>query len=719
MSFDVYFKLSSYILIASGFLAVVATGSVDFPSILLFALALVFSWFVPEARLRERMPQWLLNSMALAYFPIYLLDYRFLSQSFLVSTIHLIFYIAALKLFTRSTDRDFAYLYLISFALLLAASTLTIDITYAACLTLFLFSAVSSTILFEMRSSSEAAQKQGKLKPFVPAIKSSRQGLELFIPFPCGRFALISLSMMVGIVLIAVPLFLLLPRVSLGIYNRPTARSQLMSGFSETVELGEIGTILLSDALVMTVRLSENPERLPFGLKWRGVALDFYDGHSWSRRRAGRERMSLQGEYFKLEEYAQGTSILTQTFLLEAMSTNVVFAGHKALAISGDIGFLLRDTSDNLFTSNHAFNKIRYTAVSDVTRPNPALVPKQAGSIPRKIGETFLQLPSMDERILELTQSLTGPLEGQFEKARAIEDHLRGRCGYSLSLSGTPNKEDPLAAFLFEVREGHCEYFASAMTVMLRQAGIPARLVNGFAAGTYNSLARAWTVRQRNAHSWVEAYFEPYGWVEFDPTPAAPPETHSAVTRFVTDFLDAINIWWAEDIVNYDFWKQYRLIAGVRMRARQTGLRVLAFLEGIYENAHRKWEQAAPKRWILIPVLGALLALAVVVYMLKRGRLLRLSRILRRLRSSLVRIDRGSEITGFYSEALVLLKGHGLIRKPGETPLEFANSLMDHPVGPPLSALTQIYHQVRFGGTGGSRELSEARLLILSIKNTL
>jgi hypothetical protein len=398
----------------------------------------------------------------------------------------------------------------------------------------------------------------------------------------------------------------------------------------------------------------------------------------------------------------------------------VVFAGHKALAISGDVRFLLRDTSDNLYTSRRAFNKIRYTAVSDVTPPDPALVPPQAGVLSREISDTFLQLPPMDERIRELTHSVAGSVESQFEKARAIEAHLRGSYGYSLSLSGSPKSEDPLAAFLFEVREGHCEYFASAMTVMLRQLGIPARLVNGFTTGTYNNLAQAWTVRQYNAHSWVEAYFEPYGWVEFDPTPAAPPATRSAMARLFSNLFDAINIWWAEDIVNYDFWKQYRLIAAVRLRAREMVLQLRAALDHVYESARSRWEQAAPRQWLILTTLAVfLLALIAAAYMLKRGRLLWLSRLLRRMRSFLVLGDMGSEITGFYSEALVLLKGHGLIRKCGETPLEFAESLKDLPVGQPLSALTQIYHQVRYGNSGGSAELSEARILIQSIKNTL
>jgi hypothetical protein len=257
------------------------------------------------------------------------------------------------------------------------------------------------------------------------------------------------------------------------------------------------------------------------------------------------------------------------------------------------------------------------------------------------------------------------------------------------------------------------------MTVMLRQLGIPARLVNGFTAGSYNNLAKAWTIRQHDAHSWVEAYFEPYGWVEFDPTPVAPPKTHSIMTKLVSDLLDAINIWWAEDIVNYDFWKQYRLIGSVRMKAREMVHRLLALLDQIYETERSRWQPASQHLRILIPVLILILMALAAVYMVKRGRMLWLSRILRGMRFPLAPMDTAREITGFYSEALFLLKRHGLIRKCGETPLEFAQSLKDHPVGQPLSELTQIYHQVRYGGVAGSQEHLEARSLIQSIKNSL
>src|SRR5215510_8897393 len=162
MNFARYFKISSYALIASGFVAIAATGTIDLPAVALFSIVLVASWWIDTEGLRRRTPGWVLNTVALGYFPLYVADYLFVSHSFVTSTVHLIFYMAALKLVTRSSDRDYVYLYLISFSELLAASTLTIDITFAVSLAAFLVSAVNTLVLFEMRRSNARARTEGE-----------------------------------------------------------------------------------------------------------------------------------------------------------------------------------------------------------------------------------------------------------------------------------------------------------------------------------------------------------------------------------------------------------------------------------------------------------------------------------------------------------------------------------------------------------------------------
>src|SRR4029079_6296695 len=141
-----------------------------------------------------------------------------------------------------------------------------------------------------------------------------------------------------------------------------------------------------------------------------------------------------------------------------------------------------------------------------------------------------------------------------YEKAAEIEGYLRSNFAYTLQLPST-TPADPIASFLFERRQGHCEYFASAMAVMLRTLGIPSRVVNGFSGGEYNDVSSQYLIRASEAHSWVEAYIPGEGWMEFDPTPSGTGLAESHSNRFML-YLDALASFWREWIVNFDLGHQ-------------------------------------------------------------------------------------------------------------------------------------------------------------------
>jgi hypothetical protein len=309
-----------------------------------------------------------------------------------------------------------------------------------------------------------------------------------------------------------------------------------------------------------------------------------------------------------------------------------------------------------------------------------------------------------------------------YQKALTLENYLRNNYGYSLELKGTPNSSDPLAMFLFDVRRGHCEYFASAMAVMLRELGIPARLVNGFRAGEYNRLAGAFVVRQYDAHSWVEAYFSPYGWVEFDPTPADPIHTRSELARFFNTLVDAASLWWWEEVVNYDVWKQFRLVAATRSAINEFQHVLRERLKAAYERMRtvgdRPLVQSLSRRTIIISC--CLIALLGFLAYLCLGRnkslLLRLRRAFYRFGGAL---EQNRVITIYYQEALGLLESHGLSRGRDLTPLEFARSLRHHAVGAPLGELTRLYNRVRFGSAWNHSDLLEAESLLNNLRSAL
>jgi transglutaminase-like putative cysteine protease len=715
MTFSQYFKASSYCLIGAGFAAIASAGIVSWISVLLFSTILIGSWFVDTFRVRQITPNWILNCLALAYLPVFVIDCWLLSHLFITALLHLLLFTASIKLLTLSKDRDFVLLYLISFAELIAASTLTVNIVFIICFLAFLFSGIGTLILFEMRRSNTRVQGEARVKPLVVPKELQGSGLELFTPFPAGLLSASAVGITLFIIACAIPLFFLLPRVTIGLYRQPSGDTQLISGFSEKVQLGQIGTVKLSDATVMRVKTDKPPSKLPPDLKWRGLSFDLYDGRSWRRSNQSRYSIPEQGLYYKLQDSAQGTDWINQTFFVEALSTNVVFAMPRVLAISKDVGKLRRDAAENLYTTEHLNKKLRYSAISDPVHPDPTIIFDWTLK-PPDTPKIYLQLPLLDPRIDELAKQVTKAASSRFAKAKALEQYLLSNYSYSLVLRGTPSSTDPLAMFLFDVRKGHCEYFASAMAVMLRQIGIPARLVNGFRSGEYNSIGDDWIVRQYDAHSWVEAYFPPYGWIEFDPTPPDPQHPRSAVMRLISNLTDAIDLWWWDSVINYDSLRQYRTIAALRANIDGFGRYAKHLLSLGYEEAAswfhspaavflpaRKWAFWAP--WIIAGIL-------LMIRPFRRRFLGLAKRLLHQGNSRAV-------ATGFYMEALELLDSRGIKRRREQTPMEFAQSLQKHPAGTPFLALTRMYNAVRFGPPEALFPRSEAEKLLDLLRESL
>jgi hypothetical protein len=123
-------------------------------------------------------------------------------------------------------------------------------------------------------------------------------------------------------------------------------------------------------------------------------------------------------------------------------------------------------------------------------------------------------------RLWDLTQQIKQSTHSAFEFVQAVKARVQLNTVYDES---PPEPPYPLASFLFDTKSGYCQQFSGVMALMLRMGGIPARVASGFSPGTYNSERKDWVVRDTDAHSWVEAYFKPYGWITFDPTPAASP----------------------------------------------------------------------------------------------------------------------------------------------------------------------------------------------------
>jgi len=339
---------------------------------------------------------------------------------------------------------------------------------------------------------------------------------------------------------------------------------------------------------------------------------------------------------------------------------------------------------------------VRYEGVSNLPIVPPPQLRKAPLVYPEQITDTYLELPPIDPRIRKLAEEITAGSQNAYDKAANIERYLITRYAYTLDLTG-PRADDPLANFLFVRRAGHCEYFASALTVMLRAIGIPARYVTGFLPGEFNDLAGDYIVRQSDAHTWVEVYFPSYGWITFDPTPPGNGKQGGLFDRF-TLYWDWFQSTWSEWIVNYDFSHQITLGQNVQQSSRNWG-------ESARQYFRQKQEQAMQVLLVLdrrieaspyfLP--GILVFLVALLFYL-RGR----SMIGYLVARWSLRARRGGDLTAplaalEYREMLRLLAKCGWQKAPSQTPLEFAAAIPIADLAAPVAQLTELYQSARFG----------------------
>src|SRR6185503_5342355 len=266
--------------------------------------------------------------------------------------------------------------------------------------------------------------------------------------------------------------------------------------------------------------------------------------------------------------------LTSQTFFLEPLESPVLFGAPRVVALQGELPFVRVDGEGALQSRRHDYERLMYKAISDTDEPPAEDLRADMRPYPDSF-ERYLQLPEdLDRRIIFRAQTVlrAAQARNRYDAAKAIEFDLQKNFAYSLEMKATG--PDPLADFLFNVQTGHCEYFSTAMAVMLRTHGIAARVVNGFLPGEYNETSGAYTVRQSDAHSWVEVYFpSSRSWVTFDPTPSAGrvEPVHTGITAQLHKYVEALELLWFQYIVGYDKQEQRSLAASLHNRVFDYG----------------------------------------------------------------------------------------------------------------------------------------------------
>jgi len=190
--------------------------------------------------------------------------------------------------------------------------------------------------------------------------------------------------------------------------------------------------------------------------------------------------------------------------------------------VTADQGFSVawRSHQDAFAASSEAFT---YRADSLLPVISEEQLRSAGSDYPEWVKDRYLALPDqVPDRVLALARDLTATEPTPYDRALAIESYLR-TFSYTLDVPSPPFSRDAADYFLFDLQRGHCDYYATTMAVLARAAGLPARLVVGYAGGTYDADNVRYLVTQADAHAWIEVYFPEYGWVEFEPTAGRPP----------------------------------------------------------------------------------------------------------------------------------------------------------------------------------------------------
>jgi len=709
-----FFRTSLSLLMLTSTVTLVSTGKLDIITSFAAPLIVLYKgfrwWHGRPAELSHRAATW----CVLAYLAFFPADVLFLSRfsvgnstnpplfAALLGAVHFLIFVTVVRFYSAVTDRDALFLSMLSFAGILAAAVLTVDTTFLILFFIFLLFGVSTFVGMELRRGAV-----GAVSPVLHVHTERDRRLN-------RALSLSALSVATGSIILGSVLFFFFPRFSAGYLGRASFSTSLMSGFSENVELGQIGEIKKNSTVVMRVQTGK-----PIAydrLRWRGIALTTFDGRRWTSSEHNAQKLQPGDDgWIHTAEFPQKTDPpkrgMIYTVYLEPMATDAIFVPGKVISLKGNFSgesgnsfgairrtYIFRDSTDTLLNPFHNYAATRYAGFSLLPPLNAAKLRAASTEYSSNIVPTYLQLPTeLDPRIPELARQITKNARTPFDKAVTIESYLRNAFTYTLNLTGKPG-DDPLAHFLFETRAGHCEYFASAMVVMLRTLGIPSREVNGFLPGEYNDLGGDYIVRASDAHSWVEVYFPGTDWQTFDPTPAAPENETGFLTR-LGQYADWMEIVWSEWVIGYDFAHQLVLAQNLQRDSRN------------WSESARDWferKQRAGKKWmnswqIRRGVLGYLLPIALVLFLaaLRFNLIAELSRrvhLFFQLRgSNAVRSD-PQLASRLYAELLRMLARRGLMRGRSQTPFEFAAAVDSPNLAPAVREFTQLYGQARFGG---------------------
>lgn len=570
------------------------------------------------------------------------------SRDLLSAITLLVLGLQSVKFLLPKTTRDGWQLCAISFLEFLASAASTTRLQFA--FFLFLFQALSIGAMWSLHLEEESAS--GGAAPDV------RTGFTI---------RLLGLSATAGFLMTAL-LFVVIPRVGTGHFLRHPDRSAGISGFSDTITLGSVTSVKADRRVAARVEFPTLAPGLdPTNLYLKGAVYPRFDGTRWARREERQADVPRSGAFYFLAPAPPGEPVSTAEIVLEPGGQTALFVYGKPVTIEGNLGPLTVDPSGSYRFGNPVYSAVRYRvrfAEPESARRRPAPPP----------GNESLEVPAELGEVRELSARLAGGAGTDREKAETFLRYFRSGYRYTLSGPAANVKE-----FLFVRKAGFCEHYATGLALLLRSAGIPARVAAGYLGGEWSDPGDYLIVRQSDAHAWTEAWIDDR-WVTLDATPPADRiSLFSAQTGRIGIYFD-----WAQQR-----WNKYVVDYSLRMQAAAVSQGWQAVRWSVWSLRDRLRGARLPRRelWaIAAPIAGVAALLAWILA--KR----------RRPRSRPGRIP-PEPLPRSYARLLRALAAKGFRKSPG-TPLE--EMVLRAATGTPTLENTarrflRLYHLDRFG----------------------
>lgn len=533
------------------------------------------------------------------------------------------------RLFNRQRSREAMQLLMLGAVLMVIAAVITAELHYPILLIVYLPTTTLALIVNHLLGEGERLGRR--------------------IEFEVDRYATRELPVLaraatqVAVIAAVFGLltFLAFPRFGAGVFLRGSLYGRDSVGFSDTVMLGGFGAIKNDATVIMHLDvLDGDPQEKRLTWHLRGSAFDSYEAGRW-----GRSRDAIPGQltrelgYYLLGEHGEppgkvvaapyrfgghsGATLRVRDIpgfeaddetvrvlvTMEDIGTDLLFAAGRPLGFSlaprgplEERNRLGPDVDDQVRVLDRQSGPIQYEFVSRIGTPTRREMLAIGDPEPTLELEAYVAKPDLSSDFHDLALEITAGAKTRLEKVEAVRLYLLQNYEYSLEqpLSDRvrDGEIDPIEGFLFDTKAGHCEYFATAMALLLREVDVPTRNVNGFYGAHYNSIGDFYAVRQADAHSWVEVYFEELGWVTFDPTPPSGRIAGDDAPWFprLANVADALRNAYLEYVIDYDLGNQLAVLEQIGVERRGRGVEI-------------DWRQLAP--WLIgAGALGAGLVLA-------------------------------------------------------------------------------------------------------------